>query len=206
MEMNKRNSISVLAGIVVSAMFALPLAFIVAAWVVWANESVSPMGPPTRLMIPAIALDSPITPVGIDTLEINGQTYGIWQVRDDEVGWHNLSANLGQAGNTVLSGHSDIKAKIFGDLHRLNIDDEIIAFSGDRPRRYLVAEKFLVQEKGVPLETRIKNAQLIAPTQDERLTLVTCARPGATHRLIIIARPTASIQDAIDFNQYLLQN
>ena len=64
-----------------------------------------------------------------------------------------------------------------------------VAFSGDQPHQYVVVEKLLVQEKGVPLETRIKNAQLIAPTEDERLTLVTCARPGATHRLIVIAQP-----------------
>ena len=66
-----------------------------------------------------------------------------------------------------------------------------MAYSGSTGKeyRYIITQKFLVREVGVPLETRIKNAQLIAPTQDERLTLVTCSQPGATHRLIVIARP-----------------
>jgi LPXTG-site transpeptidase (sortase) family protein len=113
----------------------------------------------------------------------------MWNVRDNEVGWHNLSANLGHVGNTVLSGHSDIKARIFQHLHQIEVGDEILAFTEGYPYKYVVVEKLLVQEKGVPLETRIQNAQLIAPTNDERLTLVTCAKPGATHRLILIAQP-----------------
>jgi sortase (surface protein transpeptidase) len=52
-----------------------------------------------------------------------------------------------------------------------------------------VIQKLLVQEKGVSVETRVQNAQWVAPTSDERLTLVTCAGPDATHRLIVIARP-----------------
>ncbi|HRV94858.1 MAG TPA: hypothetical protein P5526_22050 [Anaerolineae bacterium] len=49
--------------------------------------------------------------------------------------------------------------------------------------------KLLLQEKGASIETRIENARWIAPTEDERLTLVTCAQPGATHRLIVVAYP-----------------
>lgn len=146
-------------------------------------------GPPTRLVIPTIELDTSIAPVGIRLFEIDGQQYGIWNVRDNQVGWHNLSANLGQVGNTVLSAHSDIKARIFQHLHQVEVGDEIVVFTNNYPHQFVVIEKLLVQEKGVPLETRIKNAQLIAPTEDERLTLVTCAKPGATHRLIVIAQP-----------------
>jgi LPXTG-site transpeptidase (sortase) family protein len=184
--MRKQNVITVLIGVVRSIVLALTLMFVFAAF-----EPALAVGEPARLVIPAIEMDRTIMPVGIRLLEINGQTYGIWNVLDSEVGWHNLSASLGQVGNTVLSGHSDVKARVFQDLHRVNLGDEIVAFSGEQQFRYIVTEKFLVREKGVSLETRIKNAQLIAPTQDERLTLVTCARPGATHRLVVIALPMA---------------
>jgi sortase A len=105
------------------------------------------------------------------------------------VGWHNLSAKLGQAGNTVLNGHSDLNAAVFRNLDYVILGDEIIVLSGDQAYHYVVTHKFLVQEKDVSLEQRIQNAAWIAPTPDERLTLVTCANPGASHRLILIAQP-----------------
>jgi len=186
--MNKRNMVVGFGKVVRSMLLAWVSMFVFAAFSAAEPTSVVE-GAPTRLAIPTIELDTPIAPVGIRLFEIDGQQYGTWNVRDNEVGWHNLSANLGHAGNTVLSGHSDIKARIFQHLHQIEVGDEIMAFTGDQPHPYVVIEKLLVQERGVPLETRIKNAQLIAPTGDERLTLVTCAKPGATHRLIVIAQP-----------------
>lgn len=158
-----------------------------------ANEPALAAATPARLVIPSIYLDSPITPVGIKPLVINGQTYGTWEVADNTVGWHNLSAGLGRAGNTVLAGHSDVKARVFKNLRYVTPGDEIIVFANGRAHRYVVTQKVFVREKGVSLETRIKNAQWIAPTGDERLTLVTCARPGATHRLIVVARPKTEL-------------
>jgi len=152
-----------------------------------ANKPATPFIP-THLAIPAIALDSAIVSVGIKEVEVNGQTYYQWLTDDNLVGWHNLSAPMGQAGNTVLNGHSNIHAQVFQALGNIAIGDEIIVYSGDQAYRYVVAEKLLVQEKSVSLEQRIKNAQIIMPTQDERLTLITCSQSGATHRLIVIAR------------------
>lgn len=157
-----------------------------------ASEPVTvPAALPVRLIIPNIKLESSIIPVGIKSVVVDGKPYLMWETADNEVGWHNRSAPLGQTGNTVLAGHSDIKAKVFENLNDVNIGDEIIVFAGNdqQPYRYQVTQKLLVQEKGVPLEVRLRNAQLIAPTADERLTLITCAQPGATHRLIVIALP-----------------
>ena len=67
--------------------------------------------------------------------------------------------------------------------------DEFTVFCGDREYRYVVTDKFLVQERHVSLAERIQNASWVAETRDGRLTLVTCANLGATHRLILIARP-----------------
>jgi sortase (surface protein transpeptidase) len=67
--------------------------------------------------------------------------------------------------------------------------DRITVFSGDWDHHFFVTHKFLVREGDVSLEERIQNAKWIASTHDERLTLITCANPGATHRLILIAQP-----------------
>lgn len=148
-----------------------------------------PAGTPTRLIVPSVALDSPIIPVDKTPVVINGVSYGQWNTANDLVGWHDLSAKLGQAGNTVLNGHSDLNAAVFRNLDYVALGDEITVFSGDQAYQYVVTHKFLVQEKDVSLEERIQNAAWVAPTPDERLTLVTCANPGASHRLIIIAQP-----------------
>jgi sortase A len=151
-----------------------------------------PAGMPTRLVIPAIALESNITPVGWESVLIDGATYRQWSTTDNLVGWHRLSAKLGQPGNTVLNGHSNVNGAVFRNLKYVQIGDEITIFSGKQDYHYIITQKFSVKEKDVSLETRIENAQLIAPTQDERLTLITCANPGATHRLIVVARPLSS--------------
>jgi len=146
-------------------------------------------GVPTRMTIPAIALDSEVVPVGWETIVISGMTYGQWSTAESRVGWHSLSARLGQAGNTVLSGHSDIHAEVFRNLEYVQVGDEIVIFNGEQAHHYVVTQTFLVKEDNVSLEERIENAKWIGPTQDERLTLVTCANPGASHRLIVVARP-----------------
>jgi LPXTG-site transpeptidase (sortase) family protein len=150
---------------------------------------------PTRLVIPSIGLDSVVVPVGWRNVEVDGQTYGQWEVNDNLVGWHNLSAPLGQAGNSVLNGHSNIYTRVFRNLDQIEIGDVIVAFADDQMYRYIVAAKILVQEKGVAVEKRLENAKLILPTEDERLTLITCARVGATHRFIVIALPNFRIDN-----------
>jgi LPXTG-site transpeptidase (sortase) family protein len=120
---------------------------------------------------------------------IEGHTYKRWSTADNLVAWHNLSARLGKIGNTVLNGHSDVSAEVFRNLSDVRIGDEVIVFSGNKYYRYTVTEMTSVKEKGVSLGERIQNARWIAATQDERLTLVTCANPGASHRLIVVARP-----------------
>jgi len=57
---------------------------------------------------------------------------------------------------------------------------------------YEVTERKLLLERGQPLAVRIENAQWIMPTEDTRLTLVTCWPPtDNSHRLVVIARPVA---------------
>lgn len=55
------------------------------------------------LVIPRIHLDAPIEPVSL-----HGTDNGFeWDILWAALGWRNLSATPGHAGNTVLSGHND---------------------------------------------------------------------------------------------------
>ncbi|RLC65984.1 MAG: sortase, partial [Chloroflexi bacterium] len=68
--------------------------------------------------------------------------------------------------------------------------DEVIVYVGDTAYRYQVTEKHILKEKDAPAEVRERNARWIAPTGDERVTLVTCwPYTNNTHRVIVVAKP-----------------
>lgn len=146
---------------------------------------------PNRLVIPAINLDAPVVEVGWETHEVNGETVGVWIVPDSfAAGWHKISAPPGQVGNTVLNGHHNINGEVFRDLINLEPGDEIIIYAGETQYYYSVTERHLLEEKGQPIEVRMQNAQWIMPTEDERLTMVTCwPYTNNTHRLVVVAMP-----------------
>jgi len=153
--------------------------------------------PPTRIVIPAIGVDAPVVPVSWQTVEVGGQTQAAWEVLDMyAAGWHETSVPLGVAGNTVLNGHNTTNGEVFRNLYTLEAGDAIIVYSGDTPYTYAVTEVLILPEAGQPLEVRIKNARYILPTDDERLTLVTCHPYGSLqYRLIVIAHPMATTED-----------
>lgn len=152
---------------------------------------------PTHIVIPAIGVDAPVVPTSLDTVKVNGQTQATWQVPAMyAAGWHETSAPLGDRGNTVLSGHNAGNGEIFRDLYRLKVGKPIIVYSGDIPSTYVVSETLTLREAGQPLETRLENARYILPTDDERLTLVTCHPYGSLrYRLIVIARPMVDLEE-----------
>lgn len=148
---------------------------------------------PNRIVIPALNVDSKVIEVGWKTTILNSQAVSEWEVADYAVGYHKGSALLGAAGNTVMSGHNNINGEVFKHLIDLKIGDEIFVYADDRAYRYLVAQKLLLKEAGVSLAQRLQNAQWIAPTDDVRLTLVSCwPYNNNTHRVIIVAKPANS--------------
>ena len=154
-------------------------------------------GPPTRIVAPAIDLDSKVVPMTWAMVDHNGTMVSEWVVPSKAAGWHKNSALPGHSGNVVLSGHHNIEGKVFRYVVDLEPGDEIRLFVGDTPYSYTVAEKYILKEAGMPLQVRKKNAQWILPTEDERLTLVTCwpyQWPGNTHRVIVVARPAENVQ------------
>jgi sortase A len=148
-------------------------------------------GVPTRIVINSVDIDSNVIAVGWTVVEQNGQQYSIWQVADNAIGWHKTTAGLGQPGNTVMAGHHNVKGEVFRDLVNIEVGDKVTAYSGDKKYEYVVELKTIVKEKGEPLEVRQRNAQWIAPTNDERLTFVTCwPYTNNTHRVIVVAKPS----------------
>ena len=146
---------------------------------------------PDRLVIPAIFLDAPILAVHYKDIEFGGEVYHQWRVPAEfAAGWQDESAPPGMPGNTVLNGHHNAYGMVFKDLVKLNEGDLILVSAGEVVFRYKVAVKMLLPERGQTLETRMENARWLAPSEDERLTLVTCWPANSnTHRVILVAYP-----------------
>jgi sortase A len=144
---------------------------------------------PVRIVIPAIDLDAPITPVVL--LFKQGDPAAQWQVPNQRMaGWLNDSAKLGEMGNLVLDGHHNVYGRIFERLKDLQPGAEIIIYGETRAITYSLTARTLLLERGQPEQVRLEHARYIAPTSDQRLTLVTCWPPtDYSHRLILVARP-----------------
>ena len=149
---------------------------------------------PRRIWIPAIQLYAPVLPMELELVEIDGVEYDQWKAPDEPAaGWHASSAPLGKPGNTVLNGHHNIYGEVFRDLVDLKEGDEIILYSDNLAYRYAVVERVIFPERFAKPEQRVQNAELILPSQDERLTLITCwPYESNTHRLVLIAKPIAT--------------
>ncbi len=146
---------------------------------------------PTRLVIPALQIDTEIQPVSLLTIDDGMKQYKEWQVPEMyAAGWHDDSALLGQPGNTVLNGHNNIHGAVFRDLAYLEPGLEIILYDDDRSYTYEVVQQEFLEETGQSLQTRVNNARWILPTSDERVTIVTCwPNTSNTHRIVVIAMP-----------------
>jgi len=142
---------------------------------------------PDRIVIPAIQLDAPVEVVGWHI----EQGISVWDVPARRVaGWLKTSAPAGQNGNTVLDGHHNIEGQVFRQLVDLKPGDVVELYAKGNVYRYGVTEKHILPDRDQPMDVRIANAKWIQPTNDERLTLVTCwPYTSNTHRLVIVARP-----------------
>jgi len=151
----------------------------------------TPPAPPTRIVIPTLDVDAPVVPVSLQSTQVDGQTQTAWEVPATyAAGWHETSAPPGTPGNTVLNGHNTSNGEVFRYLYTLKAGDEVTVYSEDTPYTYTVSDVLILPEAGQPMEVRIENARYIMPTDDERLTLVTCHPYGSLrYRLIVIAHP-----------------
>jgi sortase A len=143
---------------------------------------------PTRIVAPAIGLDAPVVEIGWAPAADGSGTE--WQLPDNAAGFQYGSALPGQKGNTVIAGHHNIKGKVFARVHELVRGDEVDLYAGGQVFHYRVDDSFILPERGMPTAQRLQNASWIAPTSDDRLTLVTCWPPNDnSYRVIVVARP-----------------
>jgi len=149
------------------------------------------MPPPTHIQIPSVGIDAPVVEVGYDVVTIDGQQVIQWRVADYAAGHNNTSANPGEGGNIVISGHDDWKGEVFRNLEHVKIGDLVILTNASGQRfTYRVEEIHYRKEVGVPLQERLATGMFLAPMPEERVTLVTCWPYGIDdHRLIVVAKP-----------------
>ncbi|KAF0112014.1 MAG: Uncharacterized protein FD147_528 [Chloroflexi bacterium] len=106
-----------------------------------------------RIQIPALNLDAPIVQGDEEEQLKKG------------VGQHLGTANPGEIGNMVLSGHNDTYGEVFRYLDQLNPGNEIIIYTFTRSYTYIVEEWILVDPGQV---------EVMDPTPYESVTLISC--------------------------------
>ncbi len=152
----------------------------------------SPPGAIGRIEIPALGVDRPIVPVSWRIKVIDGQPVAMWDTVNGAVGYHRGSAPLGEPGNTVLTGHTrgDGMGE-FQNLWDLQEGQEVRLYDAQgQEYLYFVESVMTLQEIGLTVEQRQENARYLQPTEDTRVTLITCWPEWVyTHRVIVIAKP-----------------
>ncbi|GAB4546364.1 MAG: hypothetical protein Kow0063_40750 [Anaerolineae bacterium] len=123
-----------------------------------------PERPATRLVIPALDLDIPVT-----LSPVVNQTWKVDHLGSDLVGHLEGTASPGDPSNVVLAGHVTIAHNVYGPfagLGQLKAGDPIILYAGDQSYTYIVDYRQLVERTDV---------QVAYPTNTGRVTLITCS-------------------------------
>lgn len=121
---------------------------------------------PTRIVIPAINVDWPV---------VQGDS---WDELKQGVGHRVGTANPGERGNLVLSGHNDVYGEPFRDLEKLAVGSDVFVHAGNTSFRYVIKARRVV----VP-----NDLSVLTSSKDPIVTLITCTPYRIdTHRLILI--------------------
>jgi hypothetical protein len=122
-------------------------------------------GPPTRLRVRAIGVDTPL-----ETLKLG--TDGELQPprTNDRAGWYADGTAPGDVGPAVLAGHVDSKRgpAVFYRLRELTAGDTIEVSRGGRTVTFTVTATAWYPKKAFPTE------EVYGPTPDRQLRLITC--------------------------------
>ncbi|MCS7222336.1 MAG: sortase [Anaerolineae bacterium] len=165
------------------------------------EPTATPNSPPVRLVIPDLGIDTPVVEVAWRIVGQGDQRRSEWQTAENAAGHHVNSANPGQAGNVVISGHHNTKGRVFEQISRdidrreprLRPGSEIHVYAADGHRYvYEVEQVLLLPDVGASEEERKQNASWMAPTDRPVLTLITCWPMWTnTHRVIVRAHLNA---------------
>lgn len=136
-------------------------------------------GRPERLRIPAIGLDMPVVPVGLDMNGAMSAPQGpenspVWH----EGFWYNGGYLTGQPGNAVIAGHVDDdngKLTSFAAITRLEPNDaiDVVTDHGDTLRFTVVRVAEVANPIGGPNDPTVTS--VFGPSRTPNLNLITCA-------------------------------
>lgn len=104
---------------------------------------------------------------------------GIGKCQKTRLGGGDGSGIPGKEGNQVVFAHA--REGLFLPLRSIESGEAIYVFTASKWYRYIVKE---IKEV---LPTQI---EVIAPTEDETLTLYTCSGFSDSKRLIVVAKPS----------------
>jgi sortase A len=129
---------------------------------------------PSRLLIPALTLDTPVQEVFI--------VEGVWEVAEYAAGYLHGTALPGDTSNddgsnTVLAGHAGLRGAVFGGLSALSAGDDVYLDAGGWRYHYRVRDIKSVWPSQV---------EVLDPTSTPVLTLLTCTN-WDTQRLVVVA-------------------
>ncbi len=121
---------------------------------------------PTRIVIPGITIDWPV---------VEGDS---WEELKQGIGHRVGSANPGERGNLVLSGHDDVYGEPFRDLEKLDVGKDVLVYAGGTSFRYVIKAKRVVAPNDL---------SVLVPSKNPVITLITCTPYRVdTSRLILI--------------------
>ena len=130
-----------------------------------------PEGPrPTRIGIPRIGVDAPVTVMGLDL-----RNYPQVPDSGSEVAWYTFSAPPGSGSNAVFSGHVDWYywglpgAGVFYRLRELQIGDEISVELEDASQLHYAVTGNVAVAYDDPNVVKV-----MGPTSRDVITLITC--------------------------------
>lgn len=152
-----------------------------------ANSPAGAVETPAVTTVPNVSLIIPRLAVETEVIEapIVAQQWDVSRLTD-QVAHLELTSYPGQPGNAVLAGHVTIPDAGWGpfrDLDKLEPGDRIFFESGEDVYIYEVSDKLLVAPTDV---------HVAYPTDDTRLTLITCAGwsdevEEYTERVVVVA-------------------
>ncbi len=156
-----------------------------------------PSSLPVRLVMPWLGLNVPVVEMSWQVKDTPDGPVSEWVVPDNAAGHHVNSASLGEVGNVVISGHNNIKGKVFKPISVafdpkqpdkfLGEQIQVIAADG-RTFNYVVKTVYFFLEKGATLAERQANGRVMDATSEPMLTIITCWPPSSnTHRIVIQA-------------------
>jgi LPXTG-site transpeptidase (sortase) family protein len=147
-----------------------------------------------QISVPALNVEAKVVPVGWQIQfgeELQNSKFE-WDSPGADVGWVITSALPDEKGNVILYGHNNIYEKIFENLSNLAEGDKVFLQTGDQRWEYEVRNILLLPVIGASREQLKNYQQYLKPSQDARVTLISCWPPiSNTHRVVVIAHRTS---------------